>query len=50
MVYKLQLLKTYKVHPIFLAVKLTKAKDNEWERPVPKVTLKVQDPATGEFV
>ena len=50
MVYKLQLPKMYKVHPIFPAVKLTKAKDNKWERPVFQVTLKVWDPATGEFV
>ena len=35
MVYKLRLPKTYKVHPIFPAVKLTKAKDDEWERPIP---------------
>ena len=50
MAYKLWLPKMYKVHPIFPAIKLTKAKDDEWERPVPKVTLKVWDPATGEFV
>ena len=50
MAYKLRLLKSYKVHPIFPAVKLTKAQDNEWEQPIPKVTLKVRDPDTGEFV
>ena len=50
MVYKLWLPKMYKVHPIFPAVKLTKAQDDEWERPIPWVTLKVQDPTTGEFI
>ena len=50
MVYKLRLPKMYKVHPIFPAVKLSKAKDDEWERPIPQVTLKVRDPTTGEFV
>ena len=35
MAYKLQLPKTFKVHPIFPAIKLTKAKDNEWEIPIP---------------
>ena len=50
MVYKLRLPKMYKVHPIFPAIKLTKAKDNEWEQPIPRVTLKVWDPAAGEFV
>ena len=34
MVYKLWLPKMYKVHPIFSAVKLTKAKDDKWERPM----------------
>ena len=50
MVYKLRLPKLYKVHLIFPAVKLTKAKDDEWERPIPKVILKVRDPDTGEFL
>ena len=50
MAYKLRLPKTYKVHPIFPAVKLTKAQDDEWERPIPRVTLKVRDPTTREFV
>ena len=50
MAYKLQLPKSYKVHPIFPTVKLTKATDDEWERLVPRVILKVWDPDTGEFV
>ena len=50
MVYKLQLHKTYKIHPMFPAVKLTKAKDNKWERLTPQVMLKVWNPATGEFI
>ena len=42
--------KTYKVYPIFPAIKLTKAQDDEWERPIPQVTLKIWDPTTGEFI
>ena len=34
MAYKLRLPKMYKVHPIFPAVKLSKAKDDEWEQPI----------------
>ena len=41
MAYKLKLPSTYKVHPVFPAVKLTKAKDDEWKRPLPKIKLKV---------
>ena len=40
----------YKVHLIFPTVKLTKAQDDEWERPIPRVTLKEWDLATGEFI
>ena len=50
MAYKLKLPSTYKVHPVFPAVKLTKAKDDEWKRPLPKIKLKVRDPETGEFI
>ena len=50
MAYKLKLLSTYKVHPVFPAVKLTKAKDDEWKHPLPKIKLKVRDPETGEFI
>ena len=39
MAYKLKLLSMYKVHPVFPAVKLTKAKDDEWKRPLPKIKL-----------
>ena len=50
MAYKLKLPSTYKVHPVFPAVKLTKAKDGEWKHPLPKIKLKVRDPETGEFI
>ena len=50
MVYKLKLPSLYKVHPIFPAVKLLKAKDNKWGRLLPIIKLKVQDPETGEFI
>ena len=50
MAYKLKLPSTYKVHPVFPAVKLTKTKDDEWKRPLPKIKLKVRDPETGEFI
>jgi hypothetical protein len=29
---------------------LEKVKDDEWNRPQPKVTLKVRDPQSGEFI
>ena len=50
MAYKLKLPSAYKVHPVFPAVKLTKAKDDEWKRPLPKIKLKVRDPETREFI
>ena len=48
--YELKLPRSFKVHPVFPAVKLSKAKDDEWNRPKPKVVLKVRDPSTGEFI
>ena len=50
MAYKLKLPSTYKVHPVFPIVKLTKVRDDEWERPLPQIKLKVRDPETGEFI
>ena len=49
MAYKLCLPKTYKVHPVFLAIKLMKANEDEWKQLIPKITLKVRDPDTREF-
>ena len=48
--YELKLPRSYRIHPVFPAVKLSKAHQDEWDRPRPKVTLKVRDPTTGEFI
>jgi hypothetical protein len=48
--YRLQLPKTFKIHPVLPAARLEKVRPDEWERPQPKVTLKVRDPTTNEFV
>ena len=50
MAYKLVLPSSYKVHPVFPMVKLAKAMEDEWKRPILKIKLKVWDPATGEFI
>ena len=50
MAYKLKLLSSYKTHPVFPAVKLSRAKDDEWKQLLPRIKLKVWDPETGEFI
>ena len=50
MAYKLKLPSLYKTHPVFPAVKLSRAKDDEWKRLLPRIKLKVQDPETREFI
>ena len=48
--YKLKLPRTYQIHPVISASRLEKAKPDEWNRPIPQVTLKVCDPKTGEHI
>lgn len=48
--YKLKLPKSMKIHPVVSVAWLEKANDDEWERPRPKVTLKVRDPQSGDYI
>jgi hypothetical protein len=48
--YELKLPRSFKIHPVISASRLEKAKDDEWNRPQPRVTLKVRDPQSGEFI
>ena len=48
--YELKLPASFKIHPVISASRLEKAKPDEWNRPRPRVTLKVRDPQTGNFI
>jgi hypothetical protein len=48
--FELKLPRSFKIHPVISASWLEKANDNEWDRPRPRVTLKVGDPQTGHFI
>lgn len=48
--YELKLPASYKVHLVFLVVKLSLVQPDEWECPHPCVILKVWDPVTGELI
>lgn len=45
--YRLQLPKSFKIHPVISVSRLERAKPDEWDRPRPRVTLKVTDLQTG---
>jgi transposase InsO family protein len=48
--YELKLPRSFKIHPVISASRLEKVKPDEWNRPRPRVTLKVRDPQSGEFI
>ena len=48
--YELKLPPSFKIHPVISASRLERAKPDEWQRPRPRVTLKVRDPYTGAIV
>jgi hypothetical protein len=48
--YKLALPKTYQIHPVIHIARIEKVKPDKYNHPQPKVTLKVQDPKTGEII
>jgi len=50
LVYELKLPSSFRIHPVISASRLELAKPDEWQRPRPRVTLKVRDPHTGEII
>src|SRR5882762_1964397 len=48
--YELKLPSSFRIHPVISASRLELAKPDEWQRPRPRVTLKVRDPHTGEII
>ena len=48
--FELKLPRSFKIHPVISASRLERVKEDEWNRPKPKVTLKVRDPQSGEFI